>query len=165
MAYALRNLPHSEHQNIAFFTRTKGAVAALNRPYQQSGQEFIKFIYDSFASHDFQRSSTGGENADIVTAICSRTETYNPFKQPCKAREDLLVLVLPFTHVGTHILDVDVTKDTLLMIGKDQGRRLPEPETGHLAGDDLGLLGFAADTAGLEVKSGSRRNRTAAVGD
>ncbi|EJP63378.1 reverse transcriptase [Beauveria bassiana ARSEF 2860] len=47
MAYALRNLPHSEHQNIALFTRNKGAVAALSRPYQQSGQEFIKRIYDS----------------------------------------------------------------------------------------------------------------------
>lgn len=47
MAYALRNLPHSEHQNIALFTRNKGAVAALNRPYQQSEQEFIKCIYDS----------------------------------------------------------------------------------------------------------------------
>ncbi|KAM3551038.1 hypothetical protein ARSEF4850_008058 [Beauveria asiatica] len=47
MAYALRHLPHSEHQNIAVFTRNKGAVVALSRPYQQLGQEFIKCIYDS----------------------------------------------------------------------------------------------------------------------
>lgn len=47
MAYALRNLPDCTHQNIALFTCNKGAVAALNRPYQQSGQEFIKCIYDS----------------------------------------------------------------------------------------------------------------------
>ncbi|KAM3462860.1 hypothetical protein MY5147_009757 [Beauveria neobassiana] len=47
MAYALCHLPHSEHQNIAVFTRNKGAVTALSRPYQQSGQEFIKCIYDS----------------------------------------------------------------------------------------------------------------------
>ncbi|KGQ02472.1 hypothetical protein BBAD15_g12316 [Beauveria bassiana D1-5] len=47
MTYALRHLPHSEHQNIAVFTRNKGAVVALSRPYQQLGQEFIKCIYDS----------------------------------------------------------------------------------------------------------------------
>ncbi|KAM3537215.1 hypothetical protein ARSEF1564_009861 [Beauveria bassiana] len=47
IAYTLRHLPHSEHQNIAVFTRNKGAVAALSQPYQQSGQDFIKCIYNS----------------------------------------------------------------------------------------------------------------------
>ena len=47
IAYALRKLPDSNRQNIAVFSRNKGAVAALSRPYQQSGQEFISCIYDS----------------------------------------------------------------------------------------------------------------------
>ena len=47
MAFALRNLPDSHRENIALFTRSKGAAAALKGPYQQSGQEFIKCIYDS----------------------------------------------------------------------------------------------------------------------
>lgn len=46
-AYALRNLPDSNGQNIAIFSRNKGALAALSRPCQQSGQEFMKCIYDS----------------------------------------------------------------------------------------------------------------------
>ncbi|KAJ6784332.1 hypothetical protein PWT90_09955 [Aphanocladium album] len=61
-------------------------------------------------------------------------------------------LSLGISHAGTHVMDVDVTKDTLLMIGKDQARRRLEPERGYLAGDDLGLFGFVADTASLEVK-------------
>ncbi|KAM3519015.1 hypothetical protein MY4038_009911 [Beauveria bassiana] len=47
IAYALRKLPNSNCQNIAIFSRNKGAVAALSRPYQQSGQELITCIYDS----------------------------------------------------------------------------------------------------------------------
>lgn len=47
IAYALRKLPDSNRQNIAIFSRNKGAVAALRGPYQQSGQEFITCIYDS----------------------------------------------------------------------------------------------------------------------
>ncbi|KAM3520365.1 hypothetical protein MY4038_009445 [Beauveria bassiana] len=47
IAYALRKLPDSNRQNIAVFSRNKGVVAALSRPYQQSGQEFITCIYDS----------------------------------------------------------------------------------------------------------------------
>lgn len=49
IAYALLKLPDSNRQNIAIFSRNKGTVAALSRPHQQSGQEFITYIYDSVA--------------------------------------------------------------------------------------------------------------------
>lgn len=47
MAYALRrSLPRLRFRSIALITSNKAASLSLRRPYQQSGQECIRCIYD-----------------------------------------------------------------------------------------------------------------------
>lgn len=48
MAYAQRRtLPKSRYRSIALITSNKAAVLTLKQPRQQSGQEYIRCIYDS----------------------------------------------------------------------------------------------------------------------
>ncbi|KAM3490228.1 hypothetical protein MY3957_006467 [Beauveria namnaoensis] len=46
MAYVLRHVP-SGCKRVSILTRSKAAVQSLKNPHQQSGQEFIRCIYDS----------------------------------------------------------------------------------------------------------------------
>ena len=46
MAYVLRHVP-SGCKRLSILTRNKAAVQSLTNPHQQSGQEFIRCIYDS----------------------------------------------------------------------------------------------------------------------
>ncbi|EJP61690.1 reverse transcriptase [Beauveria bassiana ARSEF 2860] len=46
MAYVLRHVP-SGCKRVSILTRNKAAVQSLKNPHQQSGQEFIRCIYDS----------------------------------------------------------------------------------------------------------------------
>jgi hypothetical protein len=48
MAYALRRtLPKLRYRSVAMLTINKAAALALKQPRQQSGQEYIRCIYDS----------------------------------------------------------------------------------------------------------------------
>lgn len=48
MAYALRRtMPKLRHRSIALMTSNKAAALAVKQPRQQSGQEYIRCIYDS----------------------------------------------------------------------------------------------------------------------
>ncbi|EJP60699.1 reverse transcriptase [Beauveria bassiana ARSEF 2860] len=46
MAYVLRHIP-SDCRRVSILTRNRAAVQSLMNPHQQSGQEFIRCIYDS----------------------------------------------------------------------------------------------------------------------
>ncbi|EXX79009.1 hypothetical protein RirG_009740 [Rhizophagus irregularis DAOM 197198w] len=46
MAYVLRHIPNN-CRRVSILTRNKAAVQSLKNPHQQSGQEFIRCIYDS----------------------------------------------------------------------------------------------------------------------
>jgi hypothetical protein len=50
MAKALNTLPRLRFRSIALTTRNKGAVLAVKRPRQQSGQEYISRIYKSIGA-------------------------------------------------------------------------------------------------------------------
>lgn len=47
MAYALRSLPTIRDRNVAVITSNKAAMLSLGSPHQQSGQEYMRVIYDA----------------------------------------------------------------------------------------------------------------------
>ncbi|KAJ0133094.1 Uncharacterized protein HZ326_23838 [Fusarium oxysporum f. sp. albedinis] len=47
MAYALRHLPDLEYRSVALLASNKAAVLTVRNPRQQSGQEYVRCIYDS----------------------------------------------------------------------------------------------------------------------
>ncbi len=55
MAYVLRHIPGS-CRRVSILTRNRAAVLSLKNPHQQSGQEFMRCIYDSI--QDLQKKGT-----------------------------------------------------------------------------------------------------------
>ncbi len=47
MAYALRHLPDLEYRSVALLASNKAAVLMVRNPCWQSGQEYVRCIYDS----------------------------------------------------------------------------------------------------------------------
>ncbi|KAF5256557.1 hypothetical protein FOXYS1_12962 [Fusarium oxysporum] len=46
-AYALRHLPDLEYRSVAVLASNRTAVLTIRNPHQQSGQEYVRCIYDS----------------------------------------------------------------------------------------------------------------------
>ena len=57
--YSLRHLPEFGYRSVSLVTANKAAVAATRKPRQQSGQEYIRCIYDSVGELK--------ENGNVVT--------------------------------------------------------------------------------------------------